>query len=287
MEILPLTLAPAPRPGAAPADGGAPPPHDAPAVCGLPLPDGRGGGAELAELARTLGTLGGALGYAAALLDLLSRFLQLPLLHRAAFQGSTSRLWQPDGFFDMRATPPADATPLAWPSQRADAAGGFAALGGGGGAAAAAAQQRAEARLRAALHALRRSAGVLVYARLGPDAASKVPQDDAPFTWLAKLCWLLAAEPRGGGGGGGGARDLAASAVLGRGAPEAQQPGAASILLSGEGCAAILHLRCPAYARGRDRLRLLLALRCLAACVCLMFGSRGGAVGAGVPSRVC
>jgi hypothetical protein len=209
---------------------------DSAVICGLPLPDARADAAELAAAARTLGS---ALGYLALLLDLLSRFLHLPVAHRAAFQGSTSRLWQPDGFFDMRAGPPADAAVLAWPASPDAGLAGLAtlsgALGGSGAAAAAAQQQRAERQLRTALHSLARSAGMLVYARLGPEAAQRVPEDHSPFAWLAKLCMLLAAEPRAaahGGSRGGGVAPLAASAVLGRrGGPDAADSLAQSYLI--------------------------------------------------------
>lgn len=262
MQMLPLTLVPPARP-ASPLDGAATPPPgssssgSSPAagpagaaasaerasamICALPLPDSR---ASMAELAQLSGTLGSALGYLALLLDLLCRFLQLPAPHRCAFQGSTSRLWQPDSFFDMRASPPNDALLLAWP-RGAEEAASASALGStlgvrGGGAAAAQQRARQEQQLRAALHALQRSAGMLVFARLGPDAALKVPPDWPPFTWLAGLCKMLAAEPRqvssrlavppGAGGAAAAAaavaataaaaRNLAASAVFGRYSPE-------------------------------------------------------------------
>lgn len=258
MQILPLTLVPPARPasppggtasssgahaaGAAAARAAASAERAAAMICALPLPDSR---ASMAELARLSGTLGSALGYLALLLDLLCRFLQLPAPHRCAFQGSTSRLWQPDSFFDMRASPPNDALLLAWPRGADESALAGSALGstlGVGSGSAAAAQHRArqEQQLRAALHALQRSAGMLVFARLGPDAALKVPPDWPPFTWLAGLCKMLAAEPRpvssrlavppGPGGAAAAAaaaaataaaaRNLAASAVFGRYSPE-------------------------------------------------------------------
>ncbi|KAL4856719.1 hypothetical protein ACK3TF_003118 [Chlorella vulgaris] len=238
VEILPLSLVPAARPAVAAAAK-----RDAAAICSLPLPDGQ---MEMAEVARLSCTLGSALGYLALLLDVLSRFLQLPVPHRTAFQGSTSRLWQPEGFFDTRATPPYDALRLCWPpaNDGGSALSTLTALagsagGGGGGAAAAAAAQRQEQQLRAALLALQRAAGMLVYARLGPEAGLKVPEDQAPLTWLAKLCRLLAAEPRGGASGGGGraaapgGRDLAASAVLGKGGRDGGTctPSSRSVLL--------------------------------------------------------
>lgn len=240
VEILPLSLVPAARPAAAAAK------RDAAAICSLPLPDGQ---MEMAEVARLSRTLGSALGYLALLLDVLSRFLQLPVPHRTAFQGSTSRLWQPEGFFDTRATPPYDALRLCWPpaSDGGSALSTLTALAGsaggggyGGGAAAAAAAQRQEQQLRAALLALQRAAGMLVYARLGPEAGLRVPEDQAPLTWLAKLCRLLAAETRGGASGGGrtaasSGRDLAASAVLGKGGRDGGTctPSSRSVLLQG------------------------------------------------------
>jgi hypothetical protein len=94
VEILPLSLVPAARPAAAAAK------RDAAAICSLPLPDSQMEIAEMAQLSRTLGS---ALGYMALLLDVLSRFLQLSVPHRTAFQGSTTRLWQPEGFSEPRA----------------------------------------------------------------------------------------------------------------------------------------------------------------------------------------
>jgi hypothetical protein len=217
MQILPLTLVPPVRP-ASPASG----PHGgagssgaeraAAMICSLPLPDSRASMAEVGALARSLGS---ALGYLALLLDLLSRFLQLPVAHRCAFQGSTSRMWQPDSFFDMRATPPNDALTLSWPKAADEWV-------GGGAGQQQQQQQRQEQQLRTALHTLQRSAGMLVYARLGPEAALKVPPDWPPFTWLAGLCKMLAAEPRPSSGRMAvpGPRNLAASAVFGRYSPE-------------------------------------------------------------------
>lgn len=154
--------------------------------------------------------LGSSLGYAALLLDVLSRFLQLPLLHRASFQGSTSCAWQPDSFWDMRAQPPAGALPLYAPPSRSHDGHGSGAAGqlysavagmagggaGGGAAAAAAAEARVRQDLQRALYWLQRSAGVLVHARLGPDAPLKLPPGWSPFAWLGGLCKMLAAEPR-------------------------------------------------------------------------------------------
>lgn len=222
MEILPLKLVPLTCPVASNSGSrsslGAAAQRDCAAVCSLVLPDKPVGMTELAQLA---GSLGSALGYLALLLDLLSRFLQLPVAHRAAFQGSTSRLWQPDGFFDMRPLPPNDALRLSWPAAADGGRSGLglSALGGGGSAAATQQQQRRmEQQLQAALHELQRSAGLLVYARLGPEAAFKVPEDRLPFTWLAKLCKLLALEPRSSTGRVAVPRagPLHASAVLGR-----------------------------------------------------------------------
>ncbi len=289
MQILPLTLVHPARPaspssggatssststaataaaGAAGAAGAAASAERASAmICALPLPDSR---ASMAELAQLSGTLGSALGYLALLLDLLCRFLQLPAPHRCAFQGSTSRLWQPDSFFDMRASPPNDALLLAWPRGAEEATSAGSALGStlgmGGGGAAAAAQHRArqEQQLRAALHALQRSAGMLVFARLGPDAALKVPPDWPPFTWLAGLCKMLAAEPRpvssrlavppGPGGAAAAAaaaaataaaaRNLAASAVFGRYSPESGAM-SQSVLFQGKPKGAVLLMACP------------------------------------------
>ena len=215
-------------------------------ICSLLLPDSR---ASWGELGAGAATLGSALGYLVLLLDLLSRLLQLPLPHsRCAFQGSTSRLWQPDSFWDMRAGPPADALLLAWPKAAAeghhDWGASLAAMGGGGAAAAAAqARARAEQQLRAALHTLARGAGALVFARLGPEAPLKVPPDWSPFAWLAGLCKVLASE----GGGpprppsarvavpSGAAQPLAASGVFGRYSPEAGSM-AQSVLLFPGGC---------------------------------------------------
>ena len=222
MQILPLKLVPLTCPVASNSGSrsslGAAAQRDCAAVCSLVLPDKPVGMTELAQLA---GSLGSALGYLALLLDLLSRFLQLPVAHRAAFQGSTSRLWQPDGFFDMRPLPPNDALRLSWPAAADGGRSGLglSALGGGGSAAATQQQQRRmEQQLQAALHELQRSAGLLVYARLGPEAAFKVPEDRLPFTWLAKLCKLLALEPRSSTGRVAVPRagPLHASAVLGR-----------------------------------------------------------------------
>ena len=241
LQILPLTLVPPVRDAggsgstaaaAAPLDdrGGA-------TICGLPLPDSR---ASMAELAAVAGSLGSALGYLALLLDLLSRLLQLPVPHRIAFQGSTSLLWQPDSFFDMRASPPNDALLLAWPRGADEHAWGGDASGSGGGGSAAAQQQRArqEAQLRVALAALQRAAGSLVYARLGPDAPAKVPPDWSTFAWLAGLCQMLAADPRPASARVGvpAARPhpLAASAVFGRHSPE-NGGMAQSVLLHGAG----------------------------------------------------
>lgn len=146
--------------------------------------------------------LGSSLGCVALLLDVLSRFLQLPLLHRAHFCGSHTRLWQPDSFWDMRSTPPPGALPLFPPKQPPDGHGhnlysAVAGMAGAGGAGASAAEAAAGvAALQRALYALQRSAGAVVFARLGPDAPLRVPPDWSPFAWLGGLCKMLAAEPR-------------------------------------------------------------------------------------------
>lgn len=221
-----------------------PPPDRAAAmICCLLLPDSR---ASWAELGASSQALGSALGYLALLLDVLSRLLQLPLPHsRCAFQGSTSRLWQPDNWWDMRASPPADALLLAWPKAAAEGhhewGASLAAMGGGGAAAAAAARARAEQQLRSALHMLARGAGALVFARLGPEAPLKVPPDWSPFACLAGLCKVLAAEAAGPqrppsarvAVPPGAAHPLAASGVFGRYSPEAGSMAQSVLLFPG------------------------------------------------------
>ncbi|KAI7838348.1 hypothetical protein COHA_007916 [Chlorella ohadii] len=158
-----------------------PPPDRAAAmVCSLLLPDSR---ARWAGLGASSQALGSALGYLALLLDLLSRLLQLPLPHsRCAFQGSTSRLWQPDSWWDMRASPPADALLLAWPKAAAEGhhewGASLAAMGGGGAAAAAAARARAEQQLRSALHMLARAGSMAQSVLLFPDGSDDAAEED-------------------------------------------------------------------------------------------------------------
>lgn len=233
--------------GAAGASQQPPPDRAAAMICSLLLPDSRASWAELGASAQTLGS---ALGYLALQLDLLSRLLQLPVPHsRCAFQGSTSRLWQPDSWWDVRASPPADALLLAWPKAAAEGhhewGASLAAMSGSSGAAAAAAQARARAeqQLRAALHMLARGAGALVFARLGPEAPLKVPLDWPPFAWLAGLCKLLAAAAAGPQrppsarmavpSGAPGAHPLAASVVFGRYSPEAGSMAQSVLLFPG------------------------------------------------------
>ncbi|PRW61012.1 hypothetical protein C2E21_0461 [Chlorella sorokiniana] len=257
---LPATSAAA-APAAAAGQPQLPPDRAAAMICSLLLPDSRAGWAELGTSAQTLGS---ALGYLALLLDLLSRLLQLPLPHsRCAFQGSTSRMWQPDSWWDMRASPPADALLLAWPKVAAEGhhewGASLAAMGSGGAAAQAQARARAEQQLRAALHTLARGAGALVFARLGPEAPLKVPPDWSPFAWLAGLCKVLAAEAAGPqrppsarvAVPPGAAHPLAASGVFGRYSPEAGSM-AQSVLLFPDGADDAVeedweHLPRPAY----------------------------------------
>eukprot|EP00887_Chlorella_sp_A99_P008185 scaffold12.g8185.t1 len=224
LEIFPLELLPTHPP----------PPHGAPAPRrARPHPP-------LLELQATglAPQLGSALGYAALLVDLLGRFLMLPVLHRCAFVGAASHAWQPESFWDMpgdgKGGAPADGRlPLFWAegglysavAAGLSAAGAAASHAGAAGAAAAAereevARQRQRQQFLRALHLLQRSAGQLVCARLGPDAAVKLPPHWSPFAWLAGLCKALAAEPRGARGAGaagvpGAGRTLAASAVFG------------------------------------------------------------------------
>lgn len=219
-------------------------------ICSLLLPDSHASWAELGAQAQTLGS---ALGYLALLLDLLSRLLQLPLPHfRSAFQGSTSRLWQPDGFWDMRASPPNDALLLAWPKavEGLEWSGSLAAMGSSRAAAAAQqARARQEQQLRAALHIMVRGAGALVFARLGPEAPLKVPPDWPPFAWLAGLCKVLAADGAGlarppsgrvavpGAAHLAASQSLAASGVFGQQSPESNGM-VHSVLLFPGGCRA-------------------------------------------------
>lgn len=219
-DILPMKLL-TPRPSAAQGRGSE---HAAPAVgavdaeralvmiCGLLLPDSRG---DIGEMVQLLPHLGSSLGYVALLLDVMSRFLQLPVLHRTAFQGSTTYIWQPESFWDMRSHPPPHALPLFPPGHKAHQEGGLHDLGGalysavagmagGGSAPEADAQQaqRAQQALQRGLYLLQQSAGVMVWARLGPDAPLKLPPDWSPLAWLGGLCRVLGGEPRVGAGRG-------------------------------------------------------------------------------------
>lgn len=134
------------------------------------------------------------LGYLALLLDVLSRFLSLPLLLRVNFRGSTSSVWRPsEGFYDLRTHPPRNALPLYDTSNKSDAS--FIAL-----------HQSSET-LAEAVMMLQKGAAALVYAKLGPDAPLRIPPHWPPCAWLAGLCKILCAEPR---------YNLAASAVFGR-----------------------------------------------------------------------
>ena len=229
MTLMPPLHAPDARCAPAPGD------HAIALICSLLLPDSRDTVQELTALSPS--QLGSALGYAALLLDVLSRFLLLPITHRCTFAGSTSRIWQPASFWEVGGPAAGAALPLFWVPPPAWGEGGLysavaaglsaasTAAPGAGSAAAAAdrelARQRQRQELQRALHLLQRSVGTLVYARLGPDAALKIPSHWSPFAWLAGLCKMLAAEPRSAAGGSrpgvpGAGRSLAASAVFGR-----------------------------------------------------------------------
>lgn len=166
-----------------------------------------------------------------------------------SLQGSTSCIWQPESFWDMRAAPPEDVLPLfaikpaeGHAHNLYSAVAGMA-VGPAGAAAAEAAATEQRQHLARALYCLQRSAGAVVAARLGPDAPLKVPPDWSPLALLGGLCKLMAGEhgrpplsasrvmavPRDHRGG------LAASAVFGRLSPQQEALGQSMMWPGGGG----------------------------------------------------
>jgi hypothetical protein len=118
-----------------------------------------------------------ALGYAALLIDLFSRFLNLPLLLRLHFQGSTSHIWTPDTWWDTRSSPPRDALPLFKLRPTADKQ--------------ATVIDRHRQMMLEGLQLVQRAAGELVYTAMGAEATCRLPPDWPPFAWLAGLSKIL------------------------------------------------------------------------------------------------
>lgn len=128
-----------------------------------------------------------ALGYLVLLLRLLSQVMSVPLLLRTSFQGSTTRVWSPGGWWEFESRAPYDALPVQYSrAETGFVAGVLAAAGASDDPGADPAVHDSAQRVSEAVLLLSRAAGMLCHAA----CAGVVPArfGSTPFAWVASLC---------------------------------------------------------------------------------------------------
>lgn len=128
-----------------------------------------------------------ALGYLVLLLRLLSQVMSVPLLLRSSFQGSTTRVWSPGGWWEFESRAPYDALPVQYSrAETGFVAGVLAAAGASDDSGAEIGAQDSAERVSEAMLLLSRAAGMLCHAA----CAGVVPArfGSTPFAWVASLC---------------------------------------------------------------------------------------------------